>query len=513
MNAPVGRLLAGTPLLEPRARRAAGGANLQVGLMTLGAHQVALPAANIREVVPCPPVLTPGLSPASACLGSVIVRGTAIPVLALAALLEQAAPQARDGVIVIIQNGERLAGVLVDAVSGLARLKGEQIQPCLYPEGSDMPIVSHVLVLGEKVASLLDPEALLRLPGVPYASDASVAAQTGTAIPRRGVVLMRAAGADIAIDASRFVATVPNVALRSSPVPSSSWAGVVDYLGQEVPVVDDLSLLGLSGRTPATGSEPVVILRVDDQHLLGLKIERVRRIQQVAEEEIHPLEDALAGRLKLFCGTVADAEGRQSLLLDQDALERSEALRMLGRLSVKEHSGPAVQTRLAKRSGGRRRHYLVFRAGETYHACDLQVVGRIISFPELYSPLDVPGSALLGVATHEGRPLPLLDCGGESRTAVPDFARASVLVVPIGEAIVGLVVDALENVTRAVAQDMPGPPHGPSSVRFVEVRADGRAMALPVLDAQEKARQLAALSRPCELEDVSAERLLLMPAA
>lgn len=517
MNAIAGRLVAASPVRSASRALVHGreGRTLQVGLMTLGGHQVAIPVAHVREVVPCPPVLAPSLAPATACVGSILVRGTAIPVLDLSLVLNIGRTDASAGVIVIIQDGERLAGVMMDAVSGLARLTPNQVQPCHYASTDVLPIVSHNLVLDDVVASLLDPGVMLQLPGVPYASEAAADGTRTHPSPRRGVVLLKAAGVNIAIEASRFVATVPNVALRSSPVPSSSWAGVVDYLGQEVPVIDDLSLLGLAGRTASTGTEPVVVLRADERHLLGIKIERVRRIVQVPEDEIHPLEDALAQKLKLFCGTVADGDGQQSLLLDPDALERSEPLRMLGRLSVKEADGPATAGAAGRKKGvgsgraAKRKHYLVFRSGETFHACDLHAVARITPFPADYAPVRVPGSALLGLATHEARPLPLLDCAGGQRSDPLDLRRASVLVVPMGETVVGLVVDALENVTRAVPQEMPGPPSARRSDRFVEVQAGGKPAALKIIDAQETARQLAAsCSGQVDEEVIQAEPLL-----
>ncbi|HEX8421742.1 MAG TPA: chemotaxis protein CheW, partial [Sphingomonas sp.] len=60
---------------------------VHVGLMRLCGRDLAVPAADVREVVPLPDRLQPAFTDAAALAGSIIVRGQVIPVVDVAPLL------------------------------------------------------------------------------------------------------------------------------------------------------------------------------------------------------------------------------------------------------------------------------------------------------------------------------------------------------------------------------------------------------------------------------------------
>jgi purine-binding chemotaxis protein CheW len=458
---------------------------LDVGLMRLCGRDLAVPAFNVREVVPLPAKLQPSFSGAGASAGSIVIRGRVIPVLDIAGQLGFEPRSGPEGVVLILRHDAALIGIIMDSVSGLARIAPDAVQPFAVSGVEDRRIVSSSFPHDGALVGLLDPAAVLALPGVPHAREHAAGADAAGAGGRSAVVLVTVAGANLALDAKRVVATVPNALIRPSPAPSSKWIGVVPYLGQEVPVVDDLALFGLSGRAEASSGGAVIILRLDDTQLLGFKIDKVQRILPISERSIRPLPEALAERLTLFRGAIVDHEGRQNLLLDGDALTRSDALRMIGALS-RAKAPPARSAVGSASTADERQPYLVFVAGDRRRAAALSSVKQIIPFPQARTGLNRSGSALQGIASYNGAPLPLLDLAGGD--AIPEARPdAVVLVVEQDGRFNGLVVDRLETVARSVLHRRPGTASG----FFIDARIGEKQEAVTLCDLAQEAVRLA----------------------
>ena len=461
---------------------------LDVGLMRLCGRDLAVPAVNVREVVPLPDKLQPSFSGAGASTGSIVIRGRVIPVLDVAGELGFEPRTGEGGVVLILRHDAALIGIIMDSVSGLARIARDSVQPFAVSGVEDRRIVSSSFPHDDALVGLLDPAAVLALPGVPHAREHAGRGDAGGAGGRSAVVLVTVAGANLAIDAKRVVATVPHALIRPSPAPSSKWIGVVPYLGQEVPVVDDLALFGLSGRAEAVSGGAVIILRLEGTQLLGVKIDKVQRILPISERSIRPLPEALAERLTLFRGAIVDHEGRQNLLLDGDALTRSDALRMIGALS--RAKTPSEHTAVAGASAAEERQpFLVFVAGDRRRAAALSSVKQIIPFPQARTGLNRSGSALQGIASYNGAPLPLLDLAGGD-TGPEARPEAVVLVVEQDGRFNGLVVDRLETVTRSVLHRRPGRA-GTADGFFIDAQIGGRSEAVTLCDLAEEAARLA----------------------
>jgi purine-binding chemotaxis protein CheW len=462
---------------------------LEVGLMRLCGRDLAVPAVNVREVVPMPERLHPSFSNDGASAGSIVIRGRVIPVLDVAERLGFGPREDGPGVVLILRHEQALIGLIMDLVSGLARVSQEQVQPFPIQGGEDLRIVSSSFPYENGLVGLIDPRAVFALPRVPHARDTSIGGTAHRGGGRRAVVLIAVADSSLALDASLVVATVPAVKIGPSPAASSKWMGTVHYLGQEIPVVDDLALFGLSGRAAEGSAGAVIILRLDEQRLLGVKIDQVRRILPVAPDMIRPLPVALGAQLTLFAGAITDHDGRQNLLLDGAALTRSDTLRMIGALSrAKSGAGqltPGDQG-TAKGVAGNREPFLVFRAGTRLRAAPLASVKQIIPLPEVRTGVRRAGSGLQGVASYNGAPLPLL---GLSDGAQPsEDAEPVVLVVETGGAFNGLIVDRLETVARSVARPSPGQA---GKSHFIEAQVGGRLEAVTVCDLAEEARRRA----------------------
>lgn len=463
---------------------------LDVGLMQLCGRDLAVPAINVREVVPLPAKLQPSFSGANVSAGSIVIRGRVIPVLDVADQLGFGARAGEGGVVLILRHEGALIGIIMDSVSGLTRIARDVVQPFAVEGAEDHRIVSSSFPLGDVLVGLLDPAAVLALPGVPHAREQHGGPEAAGAGTRSAVVLVTVAGANLALDAALVVATVPHAQLRPSPAPSSKWVGVVPYLGQEVPVVDDLSLFGLSGRASEGPGGAVIILRLDAKRLLGVKIDRVERIQPITDSAVRPLPQALAEQLTLFRGAIVDHEGRQNLLLDGDALMRSDALRMIGALSREKTGASAHDAKIAA-VREERQPFLVFVAGNRRRAAALASVKQIIPFPEARTGLNRSGSALQGISSYNGAPLPLLDLADSGTPAGEPRPHAVVLVVETDGRFNGLVVDRLETVARSVTHRRPGKTGDGAESFFIDARFGDISEAVTLCDLADEAVRLA----------------------
>jgi purine-binding chemotaxis protein CheW len=264
---------------------------------------------------------------------------------------------------------------------------------------------------------------------------------------------------------------------------------VVRYLDREVPVIDDLALVGLSGRAGEHKGGAVIILRLSAEHMLGVRIDRVRRILPLNDRSVHPLAETLAAQLHCFSGAVVDHDGRQNLLLDSAALLRNEPLQTIAALTRKVGDGEGTVAAGTGSGGGTRQPFLVFRAGSRQRAAALASVKQIIPFPGTRTDLrrDEAGSGLQGVASFNGAPLPLLDLAGPEAGPGAVASERVVLVVERDGTYNGLIVDRLETVARAVAMPRPGP----GTAQFIEAKVAGKTEAVTLCDLAEEARRLA----------------------
>ncbi len=134
-------------------------------LVRVAAERIALPIEHVRELLDAP-VLTPVALAPRAVVGQLALRGTYLPVLALADLLgvpraaaasAAAAGDAAPGVALVMGDGEYAA--LVDDV--LDFWEAEQVQLRAMPAGGDARgQLRGVVQRGSEVAGLVDMSAL-----------------------------------------------------------------------------------------------------------------------------------------------------------------------------------------------------------------------------------------------------------------------------------------------------------------------------------------------------------------
>ena len=132
-------------------------ADLRLVVFRLGTLICAAPAASVREVISASaPTRIPGAR--ASVVGLMNVRGTLLTVVDGRILL--GAPAGPTDSVIVLRQGERLVGLMVDEVLDLADVAEDSLSLGEALPGVDPRLVQAVGHHGDRVCALLDPAAL-----------------------------------------------------------------------------------------------------------------------------------------------------------------------------------------------------------------------------------------------------------------------------------------------------------------------------------------------------------------
>jgi purine-binding chemotaxis protein CheW len=164
------RVLAGLPHPgEPDARRPPGAADhaimsenseRQLVVFALAGEEYALPINSVAEIIRFVEPRTiasfePGLR------GVIGLRGTIVPIYALAEVLGVAAPEGEPGKIIIVEVGETRFGLTVDDVDEVRTVVADQLEE--VGNGAS-PAIEAIVRVEDRLIVLLEPELLVEVP-------------------------------------------------------------------------------------------------------------------------------------------------------------------------------------------------------------------------------------------------------------------------------------------------------------------------------------------------------------
>ncbi len=452
------------------------------GGFSMGTLHVALPMGALREVVPltplhCMPSMAPGL------VGAIDLRGVMLPVLDLRRALCRVANDASYPCVVIMVYEGRLLGLLADGVTGVFGVAPGSFKH-MPVQGGDPPLLAGSLRRADdgSLVSLLSPQALAAQPGMPMVEDPEPArSRQGAAaddVPAQALavpmMLLQLGGLVLAIDAMAVHATLAAPVLERSVLAMGACRGVVNYLGDRVPVVDLLAHTGL-GRL-ADGAPRELLLLRSRSGLVGLLVERVVDVVGVARGATVAVPAFALPRPALFAGALPlsalpEAMARllsqqhgvaQCLELEGAALHDDEALCALASTQHGAAAGPAAPGDVTTTLIGRRAMVTFDLAGEA--AVPIEQLAEILPLrtdgqPGAMGALGalVPGeagragdSAVMGLVVDRGRSIPVLSLPRLAAAGdLPMGAAASVLVVQSGDDWVGFAVPRLRAIEAA----------------------------------------------------------------
>jgi purine-binding chemotaxis protein CheW len=109
---------------------------------------------------------------------------------------------------------------------------------------------------------------------------------------------------------------------------------------------------------------------------------------------------------------------------------------------------PIEQQALKKHAGGHERQLVVFQLGVELYGVDIACVHEIVRMQAVTRVPRAP-AFVEGVINLRGRVIPVVDLRHRFNLAAADHTRASrIVVVEIGDEVVGLVVDGVSEVLR-----------------------------------------------------------------
>ena len=242
-------------------------------------------------------------------------------------------------------------------------------------------------------------------------------------------------------------------ALAHMPFGPKSLLGLANLRGMVFPVVDASRLLGFPD-TPLNEATRVIV--IDRGAPVAFVVAGIQGLLTLPSERIET-DDAGAGSIDpdLLEGIVKGAEGEGTIkILNPRRLLRDEFSR-LGMTGPR--SGPQVSVSASASSAAtpdqQRVSLVSFDLGHQEYALPLERVREILPLPEDVSEVPRPETAVLGVVTLRDRLLPLVSLrallGMPSETGRTE--RSKVVVLSLGNGVMGLVVDRTREILRVEA--------------------------------------------------------------
>lgn len=152
---------------DARAAAEAAGASSQYLTFTLGGEEYAVDILRVQEIKGYSSVTTVPNAPAYV-RGVMNLRGTVVPVFDMR-LKFGMAPREYDRftVIVVVNVGERVVGLIVDSVSDVLDIAAGAIQPTPdLGSGVDTRVMQGIARTNDRLVTLLDIDAVVELDGM-----------------------------------------------------------------------------------------------------------------------------------------------------------------------------------------------------------------------------------------------------------------------------------------------------------------------------------------------------------
>lgn len=149
-----------TPIAPERAETPMAGLTSLL-LLRHGAEYFALELTSALEALELPALARLPGAPAS-LLGMTTIRGSTTPVFAASRVLEVEGRAAGDGVLVVVRDGGRQVGMVVDEVEDVIMADLATMQQPLESMRGDA-VVRGVVRSGSRLVALLDAGAIVRI--------------------------------------------------------------------------------------------------------------------------------------------------------------------------------------------------------------------------------------------------------------------------------------------------------------------------------------------------------------
>jgi purine-binding chemotaxis protein CheW len=453
-----------------RKERLATLAMTEILSFTVNGERLALPAADVSEIIR-PRAATRVPHAAASMIGVVNLRGTVLPVLSTAGLLDRAAaaPSPAARVVVVQRNaaaGGARVGLLVDSVAALRPLAGERVLELDALLARDFGGIGH---------------AATHQAARQAASQAARQAAPAEAATRRAdrdelaLVGFGLGGQDYALklaDIEEIAALPPDIA--ALPHTDAAMIGVVSWRGALLPVVSLRVLLGMPMALDRSHAR-MIVTRVGGRRV-GLAVDAMRAILRVPRADIDTVPPVLTrGRGEAQIEAIARLEGGKRLvsILVPSRLFDEETAARIAELGEGEGGGErmASMAGTAETQHGALHQFVVFQLGAEHYGLPIAAVDEVVRRPERMTRVPRAPAFLEGVMNLRGRAVPVIN--QRQRFALPEAqvsderlpgdhgggrSLVRIVILTIDGLQAGFVVDAVSEVLSVANNELQATP-------------------------------------------------------
>ncbi|WP_338760112.1 chemotaxis protein CheW [Massilia sp. METH4] len=267
--------------------------SVRLAIVVVGGTAVGIDVAAVAQALPLPAALAPLPRRAGALAGVADCDGAPLPVVDLARWVDVgvappgAGPPGAVRRILVLREGGRRLGMLVDAIDGFADVPAGALARLHHDDGPDEVFQAMVTVPSTgALLGVLETGRLMALarawidagadePGGDVAGEEALPAAV---VERVNCAVLRAGKVLLALPTMRLAAVEPLPALERIGPGTTAFCA---WRGRHVPVVDALAATGQG--SPA--ARPLLAVVEDAGRLLGLAIDGVRDMRPLAPPE------------------------------------------------------------------------------------------------------------------------------------------------------------------------------------------------------------------------------------
>ncbi|MEM8881779.1 MAG: chemotaxis protein CheW [Pseudomonadota bacterium] len=480
---------------------------LTLGLLHLKGQTIAIDVDALAEVAHIE-TLRQTVDPHPGVLGLISIRGALIPVCDPFGAYSDDASSAPPAIAAVLARDDLVIGLAVDGVNGLRRFDAGEIQSMRGKMGRGFS--AGTIHRGDQMIEVIDAKTLLEEANLPSACTRLNKTHQAHRSTARPYLTFEAGHVHFAVPARNIFGTVPRQEIEDLTLADGTYLGTITYFRRRVPVMDTNRVFGLGARPPHHASETVV-LRLPEDRLLGLAVDRICHVALPPKDAFRPLELRLDARMDLLSGTV-ELDGTEHFLIAEERLTDDSRLKNAAELSDPQQDAAAELTeddravQQAKASGASaieklRDRFLLVDAG-TQIALRMGEIRGMREPPTTRdittSTADLPGFE--GLFFSDGALVPLINLATYLGFANDDdHPRARVLMVENEGFVAGFLLDDVESIATSIwfsRQD------DRISAQFdlVAVRRDGKTEVFNYLDIRAVTGRIASQWRRPALE-------------
>jgi len=338
-------------------------------LLEVNGQRIGIDATAVVQVVPRPPALA-SLPRASQTLAGVTsFRGRAVPVVNLALWRAGGAgPESETpSHIAILTDGSAWIGLLIDAVSGLARIAASDIQ-CLHHGDQTGEFFHSMATVGpaRELLGLLDAGRLMQQAQAwsAAAGERQAAAQHTDAVAQGEstgrFAVIRIGQRLYGFPATALAEVLPRPALQAVLGNGSGLLGMLRWRERDVPLVDPMQALG---SPDSVDGAPWVAVVTHADRCIALPCHGMDQVRSFSLASVQPAASSQGLCTAACTGLVLQADGEQIRLVDPDALVLSFSVS-----AISQRGGAGAQTGPAATAALRNREALVVFQARTRFA-------------------------------------------------------------------------------------------------------------------------------------------------